>query len=466
MMKDTLYRLDSAAWFADSQELRDQFTRVDRFGEQYNMYTTDVEQDLIGLPRNLARSIEGNFCYSDDYGWKDGFVPRDDEQERLVADSTHLFKNEKSLGFILQAPTGYGKTYLGSAIIQRVGQRACVITTKQDIMKDWRTALSNVLCVPESDVHLWHGDKVPDESAHAVVALVQSVCKGPARYPKELYEMFGMVLVDEVHRMGAEKFSEAMWHFPARYRLGLSASPYRKDGREKVFEAHIGEVEVGTTEKALPFKVIMQRTTWKAPHVWNYQTKKKGPLIIPWDRTIIAVKHLQDDVYRNRKIAQFLKVALDRERNTVVFSDTVEHLTAIRDFCIDEGIDPEVFGYYVGLQNPVYKRKKADQPLDANGKTTGYRERIRERDATKPVVLATYKMCSEATNKPWWDTAVFATSKADVLQIAGRIRREYPDKKTPVILDLVDNHEVFLTFAKKRKKWYAEEGAEVVLKSA
>lgn len=461
MQKDTLlYRYDSAAWFARTDKLIDQFSKVDRFGEEYTLFIEDHENDLIGLPRRYGHpsiAQTKNVVYSDDYGWQDGFVPNDDEQERLVADSVHYLK--QNFGMILEAPTGYGKTYLGSAIIQRLGQRPCVITTKQDIMKDWRKALSNVLCVPESDVQLWHGDKVPDESAHAVVALVQSVCKGYERYPEEMYDMFGIVLVDEVHRMGADEFSKAMWHFKAAYRLGLSATPYRKDGREGVFNAHIGNVEVSTEAKALKFKVIQARTGWKVPKVWNYKTKKMSPLHIPWDRAIIGVKHLQDDVGRNRIIANFIRVALKRGRNTVIFSDTVDHLKCIRDFLDEEGVlDAKDFGFYVGLQSDVYKRPKKET-------YKGYREDIRDKAATLPVCGATYKMASEATNKPWWDTAVLATSKADVVQIVGRIRREYPDKKMPVVLDLVDsNHEVFATFAKKRRKWYESEGAQIVLK--
>lgn len=469
-METLLYRLDSAAWYARTDEYEKQFTKRDAYGDPYEMFTYDVVNDLIGLPRNfgapeIAQSV--GFKYSDGYQWADGFVPKDDEQERLVADMVHVLS--KKMGAILEAPTGYGKTYLGSAIIQRIGQKACVITTKQDIMKDWRKALSEVLSIPESDVHMWHGDKEPGEDAQAVVALVQSVCKGYDRYPKEMYEQFGLVMVDEVHRMGADEFSKAMWHFPARYRVGLSATPYRRDGKEKVFHAHIGQVEVSTEVKTLPFKVILKQTGWQVPKVWQWNPEKKRKqfdfLNIPWDRAILAVKHLQDDPDRNDIIFQFCKSALKKGRNTVIFSDTVEHLTAIQLHLIANGIPEEKFGYYVGLQNPVYKLPQKEQPKNPDGTTTGYRELLRTEHATRPIVLATYKMCSEATNKPWWDTAVLATAKSDVVQIVGRILREYPGKPTPVVLDLIDgNHKVFATFAKKRRKWYESQNTEIVIR--
>lgn len=456
-MLGNLYKLDRAAWFANSQELRDRFTKVDRFGESYEMFIEDPVNDLIGLPRNYASDASGaTFAYSDLRVWDNGFKPRDEEQERLVADMVETLKDK--MGAILEAPTGYGKTYLGSAIIQRLGQKACIITTKQDLMKSWREALSNVLCVPESDVQFWNGDNVPDDSAQAVVALVQSVCKGYDRYPRELYESFGLVMVDEVHRMGADEFSKAMWHFPARYRVGLSATPYRKDGRENVFEKHIGEVEVRTEALAMPFKVIVKHTGWKVPEVWNWQTKKVGPLVVPWDRAIIVVKHLQDDWDRNDIIGSFSKAAKAKGRNNVIFSDTVDHLKAIQMHLISHwGFTQDDFGFYVGLTADVYKRPKKEQ-------YKGYREDLREQAKSKNVCLATYKMCSEGTDVPWWDTCVLGTAKSDVKQIVGRIRREYPNKPTPVVLDLVDNHKVFHTFAKKREKFYSYEKAEVVLR--
>jgi superfamily II DNA or RNA helicase len=71
-------------------------------------------------------------------------------------------------------------------------------------------------------------------------------------------------------------------------------------------------------------------------------------------------------------------------------------------------------------------------------------------------------MASEATDIPWLDTCVLAAPRANVVQIVGRIRREYPDKKEPVVLDLVDvDSTVLRNYAEARMKWYKSLGAEV-----
>jgi len=457
--------------YEDSEEglnIPENFTRTDKYGDEYKMYANNIPNRTFMVPRNSAPdcdietwegiNISDSFSTCAVYDWADGFIPRDDEQKRMVDESTMLLQKRYYGGHIMRAPTGYGKTYLGSAVIQRMGLRALVITTKEDILGDWKTALSKTLNIDPDKIGEWHGDVVPEDHHEVVVGLVQSVCKGYNRYPEELYKSFGMIVIDEVQRMGADKFGESMWHFPGRYRLGLSATPYRKDGRDEMFRAHIGEIEVWTEEQTMMPKIICVDTGWKVPTVWNYQTKAKGPLIIPWDRAIVAVKYLQEDYARNQIICSFMRSALKKGRLTVIMSDTVEHLQFIKDALVESGIEDteENFGWYVGLTNKVYTRPKEER-------YTGYREDIRERAKLSRIALATYKMTSEGTNVPWWDTEVLATAKADVEQPVGRIRREWDGKNQPFVLDLCDyNHRVFSTFAKKRREWYESIGAEIV----
>lgn len=463
--------------YEDSEEGLDipkNFTRTDKYGDEYRMFVNNIPNRTFMVPRNSAPKVTmvmatvevSTTCTTGEwYDWADGFIPRDDEQLRMVEESTLIFnKGNFYSGHIMRAPTGYGKTYLGAAVIQRMRMRALVITTKEDILGDWKTALSKTLNIDMDKIGEWHGDVVPENHHEVVVGLVQSVCKGYERYPRELYESFGMIVIDEVQRMGASKFGEAMWYLPGRYRLGLSATPYRKDGRDEMFRAHIGEIEVWTEEQTLIPKIICVDTGWKVPTVWNYQTRKRGPLIIPWDRAIIAVKHLQEDHNRNQIICSFMKTALKRGRITVIMSDTVDHLQHIKDALVASGIEDteKMFGWYVGLTNKVYLRAKEDRPL-LDGSDNGYRGRIRERAKLAKIALATYKMTSEGTNVPWWDTLVLATAKADVEQPVGRIRREWDGKQQPVVLDLCDNnHRVFSTFAKKRREWYESIDAEII----
>ena len=447
-------------------DLYELFTRKDKYGEEYLMYEKNLVNYTIMVPRNCAPEVtekQAEELYhmtvgKKTYNWADGFVPRDDEQLRMVEASVKLLLHGGRSGHIMQAPTGYGKTYLGSAVIQRIGVRTLVLTTKEDLLDAWKIALNKTLNIDPDQIGEWRGDVVPLPHHEVVVGLVQSVCKGVPRYTRELYESFGMVMVDEVQRMGADKFSRAMWWLPARFRLGLSATPYRKDGREEVFHAHIGEVLVSTEERTLIPKVICVDTEWEVPEVWQFDPSVGkniyGPLDIPWGRAIVAAKHLAADERRTDIIVRFMHSALKKGRNTVIMSDTVDHLQRIKEALVASGIkDKEgMFGWYVGLSNDVYKGEKD-------------RKAAREKAKLARIGLATFKMCSEGTNVPWWDTEVLATPKADVEQPVGRILREWEDKRFPVVLDLCDySHIVTGAFAKKRQKWYESIGAEIVHK--
>ena len=266
--------ISGGALYPRSKALRERFTRKDRFGEPYEMYLDAPDLDGIWVPRNYAPMLTEAQAENFDqttvgpraYTWPDGFTPRNSEQTRLVDESVSLLMdNGVHGGHIIEAPTGFGKTYVGASIIQRIGVRTCVITTKEDIMEDWKTALVKTLNIDPDSVGIWRGDQVPTAKHQVVVALVQSVCKGHQRYGYPAYADFGLLMVDEVHRMGADKFSQAMWHFPAVYRVGLSATPYRKDGKDIVFKAHIGESTVHTSQQSLVPKIICVDTKWEVP---------------------------------------------------------------------------------------------------------------------------------------------------------------------------------------------------------
>ena len=455
----TPHSVGAGARYPYTSALQNSFTLKDRFGEIYELFQYDVINNFIIVPRNCTPELgAGNYerVHYKEYDWLSGFVARNSEQTRII-DETMAYMSSRShmAGMIIEAPTAFGKTWVGSEIIRRLKHRAVVITTKEDIFMEWKETLPECLSIAPEDVGEWRGDTVPKPHHQVVVALVQSVCKGPTRYEQSIYDSFGTVLCDEVHRMGADEFSKAMWHFRGPFRIGLSATADRKDGREKVFKAHIGEIRAVSDAVPMDFKVICVNTGWKNPIVWNWEKKKNLPLEVPYGQASRVVKHLKNDTQRNMIIVNFLKAALRKDRNIVVMSDTVEHLQILEKLCVSNGILEDHFGYYCGITAAPYKKFKGRQAkLDA-----------REAAAAKPVTLATYKMCGEGTNMPWWDTAVLATPKADVRQVIGRILRTYDGKKFPTALDLNDNDNVVLaTFGGSRRKWYNQMGAEIVMK--
>jgi superfamily II DNA or RNA helicase len=154
---------------------------------------------------------------------------------------------------------------------------------------------------------------------------------------------------------------------------------------------------------------------------------------------------LAADPERNALLGELISSAYEKDRKIVVFSTLHEHLKALHRVCRDHhGISGRKMGFYVGVKN----KAEAEH---------------REREKVKPLLFTTYVMMGEGTNIPWLDTAIFAIPRSRVAQAGGRVRREYPDKGTPVFIDLLDTDSpVFAGYGSARMKWYASIGAKVI----
>jgi superfamily II DNA or RNA helicase len=362
--------------------------------------------------------------------------PLDVEQANVIASSLSLLR--AGTDHVVEAPTGFGKTYVGASIAAGLGQVTIILVQKDDLMGQWRDTLLGLVGVGPDDVGVAKAAKLSYEGKRFVLGSVQSVIRS-GKYDSKFFESFGLVVFDEIHRMAADCFSKACFMFPAMYRLGLSATPKRPDGKTPVVEAHVGPVLVrGTTVPMRP-KVLVKNTGWVRPE-WSRN--------LPAGSLVPVAKAMAKSPARNAVIVEFVVLAYARGRRVVVMSELIDHLEVLRTALIVAGVPPQHLGTYTGA---------------LSGKVNMLRV-----EGAKPVVLATYRMCSEGTNFPLWDTLVMATPKAHVKQPLGRILRASPGKPQPVCLELLDHdhpdieEKLLRGFHYSRLKEYYEVGAEVV----
>lgn len=170
--------------------------------------------------------------------------PRDADQAQFIAKSVALLKQDVS--HVGEAPTGFGKTACGIMIAAQIARTTLIVVTKQDLMDGW---LKNLIQagVPYDKIGFVQQNKCDFEGKWFVITMVQSFIKRD-KYPAALYSWAGLTIFDETHRMAADSFSIACQLSNSALRLGLSATPKRKDGKTPVINAHIGKVMVvGTT---------------------------------------------------------------------------------------------------------------------------------------------------------------------------------------------------------------------------
>ena len=427
-------RLGAAAEFPYSPDLVKEWTKANRFGDPFKLYR--IVGGRVHLPRSVASGWDED-RREDGVGIKceNLFSPRED-QDRLVSESLALLRSGES--HVIQAATGYGKSFCGAAIAASLGRKTLVLMHKQDLMKQWVAAFSAIMG-SEVGIGLWQGNKVPLKSDGVVVGLVQSVGKGPSRYEEWMFHDYGLVMFDEVHRISAHTFNDCIWHLPCRLRLGLSATPKRSDGQEAVFRLHIGPTKVfGGVETLIP-KVIVRRTPWAVPSNIPHSMGRLGGV----------VKAMSGSPERNSMIVDFLMAAMRKGRRIIAFTESLAHIDRLEALCAERGVPKTDIGVYVGLDN--YRGSPKEK------------EMARTLSKGKPVILATYKAASEGTDIPELDAAVLCTPRADVEQIVGRIRRNLPGKRMPVVFDLVDNGSAIINaYARKRLSWYKSIGSVIV----
>ena len=86
-------------------------------------------------------------------------------------------------------------------------------------------------------------------------------------------------------------------------------------------------------------------------------------------------------------------------------------------------------------------------------------EKLKESEG-KTIILATYAMASEALDIKTLTTLVMTTPKTDITQSVGRILRV--KHAQPLIIDIIDQHEIFQNQWKKRKVFYMKNNYKII----
>lgn len=370
-----------------------------------------------------------------------------DYEEQAVATEEFLkYIEETGRGGILQAAPAWGKTAWALEMILRLGSTALVVVNREFLMKQWMKRIKKFL--PGARIGAVQQDVCEFEDRDIVIAMVHSLAK--KLYPGEMYEYFGTVIFDEVHRVPAYTWSKVPPLFPAAHRIGLSATPRRKDGTEWVFKWHIGDVVFKASKSTNSPKVRRIYTGWILPQKLR-EKKLKMPTII---KMMVANKG------RNQQIVnEILKaVRSPSKRKLLVLSDRLAHLERLKDMVLtdEDGNlrgDAPTMDFYVGGR----KEEELDKAEEAQ------------------VIFATYQMAFEALDIEALDTVLFTTPRGDVEQSVGRIQRwcspeekkcsrlcpwragECKGKPQPIVVDFMDEDNECKGMAAARMRFYKSE---------
>ncbi len=325
---------------------------------------------------------------------------------------------------VLVAPPGAGKTVMACALIARRAVKTLILVHRQALLEQWRERVTTFLGLPPREIHRVGAKR--GAAAPVAIGMLQTLARSP--HSAALLAPYTQVIIDECHHVPAAGFEAVLKNCPARFILGLTATPRRKDGLQKLLHFQCGpvrhEIFPAPVAALLPRRLIIRHCAPELP-------EPDAPIHALWSALVLSR-------VRNEQIAADIAACLREGRAIAVLSDRREHLANLQAHVMRllAASPSEPTSVLHRIDGSTSRRDRAAILADF--------ARLSATATASPAtsapfaLFATASLLGEGFDLPRLDTLFLTTPvsfSGRVVQYAGRLHRAHPAKTEVRIYD-------------------------------
>lgn len=327
-------------------------------------------------------------------------------------------------GGMLIAGCGIGKTNMAIYLSCLLKAKTLFLVHKEFLMRQFVNRVKAFTNVEE--VGIIQQKKVKTDFPF-VVGMIQSIARRD--YPHEIFKDFELIIIDEAHHMGSKHYSKVLQKLTAKRTLGITAEHERKDKLFHIINWYLGPILHQEPQKPNDM-VIVKR--------FFYKTKKEKYMKMLYNK-------FTHEVNRSSMITNLCRIS---RRNKFIINLILEFCDQDKKIlCLGGRIKQIMLMYEILEANPLTKG-------NVGLYLGGMKEAALARSATKQIIFGTYEMASEGLDIPDLNVEILMTPKTTINQCVGRILRKDVYVESPIVVDIIDDNEVFTAQSKRRQHYY------------
>jgi superfamily II DNA or RNA helicase len=377
-----------------------------------------VREGLVSIPMGREDLIPS------DYEIVDKRVVNETEHPKFKFDlrpSQKAVYDEVQDSSIINAWVSWGKTFTGLAIAGKLGQKTLVVTHTTNLRNQWEKEVKKCFGYTAGRI----GSGMFNIDAPIVCGNIQTLYRRMDDIKKE----FGTLILDEMHHVSSPTFTRIVDEMPCRYKIGLTGTLERKDGRHVVFRDYFGDnVMKPPKENYLVPKIDILKT----------EIRFLDGSYTPWAERI---NHLTMDAEYVHGVAATAARYAAEGHKVLVVSDRVKFLKSCAALVGEKAVSITGDMDFAERERTMEKIKNEKQ-----------------------ILFGTQSIFSEGISINELSCLVLGTPVNNdplLTQLIGRIIRKIDGKKQPVVVDFHLKGKTAARQASARMGYYIKQGYEV-----